>query len=182
MITKQQQYELILKIYNSFEKNKIVKRAKVTSEMIEKFDIHYRYKRFEKYTLDNFISILLYAVYTKEPSSLTDYLKMLNKMSKEDLLQSITFTNKIINYESTITNDVQNILEYNDVLLRGGLSETSVHQIFKEGRISLITFYKYYEKYPEHVKGRILKKDLKKAEIFLSFLNLDLTKINLKEL
>ena len=68
---------------------------------------------------------------------------------------------------------------------QGGLEQGSIHQIFKEGKISILTFYLYYKKYTEHVKGRILKKDLTKAEVLLSFFDEDvvqLSKINLKEL
>jgi Mg2+/Co2+ transporter CorC len=166
MILFSEQYNLISKIWQSFKNNKKSDKVRISKEDLDYAKIHYNPSKFENYTKENFISVLLYIIYEKDPVSKTDFLKYINESNKKDLLNSLKFKNTIINYSQTFENDfkfirIVNLNEYKNI-----------HEMYKEGKISLLSFYSYYKEYPNELKGRIAKKDFKKISLLLEFFNI----------
>jgi hypothetical protein len=171
MIQFTKQYEIITKVWQSFKTGKTVTKISVTKEDLEYAKLHYRPERFDHYTNENFISVVLYIMYTESPVSKTDFISLLNDIDKSVLLESIKFKNNIINFENVLKRD-SNIIKVNF----NGEYDT-IHNLFKLNRIGVITFVKYYETYPDQVKGRILKRDLKRSNILLNFFKIDLREV-----
>jgi hypothetical protein len=171
MITLRQQYEKIAKVFNSFKAGKIVKKVKISDDDLQYSKLHYRHTKFENYTMENFISLVLYIQFTKNPVSLTDLLKILNECEKIDLLESIKFKNKILNHKNTLAQDRRIIDTIDSTDIR------NVQNIYLNGKISLLGFYDFFLKDPALLKGRIAKKQFKNIKILLEFFDFDSEKI-----
>jgi len=168
MIQFSEQYKIISKIWQTFKNNKISIKVRMTKEDLEYAKIHYRPKKFENYTLDNFKSLVIYIMYIKNPVSKTDLLSMINEIQKEDLLNSLRFKNDIVNFNNTLKKDNKLINNLTD-------KETNVYLSYKNKEISIIGFYVFYNN--KKLTGRILKKDFKTAKILLELYNIDLSKV-----
>jgi hypothetical protein len=173
MITLNQQYEKISTVFKSFKAGKIVKHTKIKSSELDDVKLYYRQSKFENYTMENFISLVLYIQFTQNPISLTDFLKILNECDKTDLLESIKFKNKILNYKNTLEQDKRMINTIDTTDIR------NVQNLYLNGQISILGFYEFFMKNPEKLKGRIAKKQFKNIKILLEFFNFDILE-NLK--
>jgi len=163
LLNSKQQYRYILLIYRSFEKNKLVENIRIKEEDFNYSKAIYRYSRFENYTKENYLSLLIYVNFKNNPKSVTDFLKMLNGMEKKDLLDSINFKNKIINAKNTLQKDKILLQKINPEYLTNEI----IYELYKEDKISPIGFYFEINKSKQEIKGMRLKKDIKKVQALL---------------
>ena len=170
MITFRQQYELISKVWQGFKNGKLSEKVRIKKEDLDYAKIHYRVSKYENYTKENFISLLLYIMFTKHPKSKTDFLRILNETDKNTLIQSLKFKSAIINYNNSIQKDLK-------IIKRTNLNLLDVKDLYMNGDISVISFYVYYNTFPDKLKGRIAKKEFKNADILLQFFNLNLQEL-----
>jgi hypothetical protein len=167
MIQFSTQYEVITKIWQSFQNGKKSERVRISKEDLDYAKIHFNSKKFENYTIENFISVLLYVIFNNNPVSKTDFLNMIKNLDKNVILKSLNFKSKIINSQNTLENDFKIINKYN----------LEPSELYFNNRISLLGYYVYYKNNPNKLKGRIAKKEFKKINILLSFFDLNLEEI-----
>ena len=170
MINFKNQYENLSKIWQSYNNKKKSTKVRITQEDLDYAKIHYNHKRFENYTLENFISVLIFIIFNNRPTSKTDFLQKLNSIKKTELLNAIKFKNMILNYNITKEEDfsIINELQINNYL--------DVYELYNNGKITIIGLYEYCKNI--ECKGRLLKKELQIFKILLDFFKLEQTEEN----
>ena len=167
MITYLQQYRIISKVWQSFKNGKLSEKVRISESEIERAKRHYRPERFENFTLDNFKALLVYIMYKYSPSSKTDFICQINLSDKDIQMESLKFRNKMINTQNTLRHDLSIIKTIDSS------QYNNIHDLYKDGRISVISLYSYYKLNPDKIKGRILKKDLKIAIVLMQMFNIN---------
>jgi hypothetical protein len=169
MIQFSQQYEIISKLWQSFKNGKKSEKVRISKDDLDYAKIHYNKNKFENYTLDNFINVILYILFNDNPTSKTDLLKEINSINKNKLLDAIKFKNGIINYKNTLNTDeklVERLSKFSE--------ESNIYNLYLDNKISLLFFYLYYKNNIDKLKGRIAKREFKKISILLEFFDDDL--------
>jgi hypothetical protein len=167
MIGFRKQYDIISKVYQSYVNGKKSTKVRFSQEDMEYSKMLYNYKVFENYTIENFISVLIYIIFEYKPPSKTNFLQLLNTVKKEKLLEAIKFKNKILNYNITKKNDFKKISNIEE----SERNFIEVYELYKNKEISIIGLYEYCKE--NECKGRILKKELKIFKVLLEFFNIE---------
>lgn len=165
------QYDIANGIFLTF-KNNLAKRSYSVSHgqnTRDKAKAIFPYYKYESFTKENFISVCLYLMLTKSPSSVNGLYEMLKDIDPEDAFK---FKDSIINYKLYVPKDI--------MYLREQYGDPSVEQMFKEYKRNKIKFYTiwFFLKYKDidvddyiikhKINGQFLQK-IKQLMLFITF-------------
>ena len=166
MISKDQQYEIISRYFQSFRNGKISKRVSKKSKDYEYFVSRFKDHKFATHTLDNFKAFLIYALFFKKPTSKIDLIEILNNMNSKDILKALKFKNTIVNYDVVKSYDEKILSKYQD------RECTDIWDMYAQKRITIIGLYEFCKnKSQKELKGKLLKKEIQDFERILMFFN-----------
>jgi len=162
MITFSQQYNIITKVFTSFRQGKKVSAVKHSEKEIERAKLFLKPSKFESQTIGNFSIVVLYSMFNKRPTSNIEFMKILNKYNKADILEALSLKTDLKSYRYLREKDKNYMAQYNE----------SPYNLFKENKISLFSVNDYYNNNPGKIQGRIMSKDIKDINVLVEHFNL----------
>ncbi len=160
MLVWSQQYRIINSIFYSFMNNKTTFIK--TNERIQEIDkIFLSPSKFETYTTTDFKFLVIWSCFNNITNKIY-LLKHLQGLSKEELNIIKTEKHKIINYKTTLEDDLAILNLYN-------LDLSILMKLFFEKKISVIGTYMYLSKTTEEPKTRVQKKFIDRINTFMNF-------------
>lgn len=163
MITWTQQFNSITKIFLSFRNGKKISNVRINDLELERSQYILRPSKYESFTKGNFIILILYTMFHKKLSSKIELMKVLNELKKEDITKALKLKTDILSYHYLIDQD--------NIIL-GNTNFNNPYDSYKKKEISLFSVAEYYNKYPDKVKGRIMKKDVLDAQVLVQHFNI----------
>lgn len=159
MILWSQQYRIITNVFNSFHSNEKKNDENPFSHKdLERGKLFLRPEKFQDYILANFKILVIYNMFKRMPSSKINFLKDLNSLKKEDIIEFRKFKSDVLSFNYIIDKDIKTL----ETL------ELSPYNAYKEGYINVLTLGYL----GDNTKGIIAKKEIEKARMLVKFFNL----------
>jgi len=161
MITWTQQYKIISNVFNSFQSGeKRNDENPFTFKELERNQIFLRPEKFQDYTLSNFKILVIYNMWKHNFSSKVHFLKKLNSLNKNDILEFRKFKSDILGF-SYILNKDSNALK---------TISLNPYEAYQQGFIHILTLGVL--DFDDDNLGIIGKRVVKNARVLTSFFNL----------
>ena len=158
MIVWSQQHSIISSVSLSFEKLEKI-HPKKSGSIMERDKTFLNPKKYESFILSDFKFLVLYTVFKRSTNKI-DTMKLLQNYTKEDIKKILKEKEKMILYENTFQNDLDNL---RDKIL----TLKNIIKMFSENLISPLYVYWYFKQYtPE---GRIQKRTVERVNFYMSY-------------
>jgi len=155
MISFKQQYKIAIKVFEIFKTGTLIENAFITNKEIDRGLWVLNKEKYQSQILQNYKFICIYAAFKYNPKNRIDMLNILNNLTNDEIKNALKIKNDILQKDWIYNEDIKIIKQ----------EKKSPYLLYKEDKISFITIYHYYKKYPEKIKGRIMKREIDKINI-----------------
>lgn len=161
MILWSQQIKEIGNVFYSFQKGERLD-VPISNETQEKNKIFLNPSKYESMTIGNFKILLLYQIYNKAPTSLIKFLNILNSLTPLEIKESNKFKSEIMSYDFILKRDLDKLKALN----------ITPYDAFLGKLIHIFTLNYYYKKNSSEVNGRLMKIEIKRLNVLMSYFKL----------
>jgi len=160
LITWTQQYRIISNVFKSFHIGKKVNEENpFTQKELERNKLFLNPNKFQNYTLSNFKILIIYEMWKNMPSSKISFLKILNSLKEEDIMEFRKFKGDIESYHYIFKKDTDTLKTI----------DIEPYEAYKKKLIHPLTLGSL--NISKNSVGIIGKKDVSKSKVLRSFFN-----------
>jgi hypothetical protein len=180
MINYTNQYDITNGIFLCFDKELKVRKltANHSQQVRDKQKSSFPYQKFETWTKENFVIMVLYVMFNKKPPSFKSLLQMMREVDKKDITN---FRAEIVNYSQIMSRDIEGLFSK----FGGKISVEEAFNEYQQGRIKFYTLWFYLQKSganleeieTSRIKGALLRR-IKSLMLYVTFKQESVDKIN----